>query len=139
MTVMPFVRPDTSATAADDCSEFYARYRRPLLAYVAMSFPSVDAEAIVQETFCRVLRHWGEVQQMRNPWPWLAVTARNLSRNSVRDNANTQSMGLTVDDQLQDPSPELDQFVETYDTLRRLGRAMRALTPLLRQLLRLLV
>jgi RNA polymerase sigma factor (sigma-70 family) len=136
---MPFVRPASSATGADDCSEFYTRYRRPLLAYVAMSFPSVDAEAIVQETFCRVLRHWTEVQQMRKPWPWLAVTARNLSRNSIRDNANTQSMGLTVDDQLQDPAPELDQFVETYDTLRKLGRAMRALTPLQRQLLRLLV
>ena len=139
MTVMPFVREATSATEADDCSEFYARYRRPLLAYVAMSFPSVDAEAIVQETFCRVLGHWTEVGQMRNPWPWLAVTARNLSRNSIRDNANTQSIGLTVDDQIQDPAPELDHFVETYDTLRKLGRAMRALTPLQRQLLRLLV
>jgi len=136
---MPFVRPASSAAEADDCSEFYARYRRPLLAYVAMSFPSVDAEAIVQETFCRVLRHWTEVRQMRKPWPWLAVTARNLSRNSIRDNANTQSMGLTVDDQLQDPAPELDHFIETYDTLRKLGRAMRALTPLQRQLLRLLV
>lgn len=139
MTVLPFVRPDSSVTEADDCSEFYARYRRPLLAYVVMGFPSVDAEAIVQDTFCRVLRHWTEVSQMRNPWPWLAVTARNLSRNSIRDNANTQAIGLTIDDQLQDPAPELDQFVETYDTLRRLGRAMRALTPLQRQLLRLLV
>lgn len=139
MTVIPLVRPASSATVADDCSEFYARYRRPLLAYVAMSFPSVDAEAIVQEAFCRVLSHWSEVGQMRNPWPWLAVTARNLSRNSVRDNANTQSFGLALDEELQDPAPDLDHHVATYDTLRKLGRAMRVLTPLQRQLLRLVV
>src|SRR5207248_8482313 len=33
----------------------------------------------------------------------------------------------------------LDEVVQSYDTLRKLGRAMRALTPLQRQLLRLLV
>ena len=139
MTVMPLVRPDSSATAADDCSEFYARYRQPLLAYVAVGFPSVDAENIVQETFCRVLAHWGEVGQMRNPWPWLAVTARNLARNSVRDNANVRSIGLAVEDSASSSAPELDEVVQSYDTLRKLGRAMRALTPLQRQLLRLLV
>lgn len=139
MTVIPLVRQASPATVADDCSEFYARYRRPLVSYVAMSFPSVDAEAIVQDTFCRVLAHWSEVSQMRNPWPFLAVTARNLSRNSVRDNANTQAIGLALDDQMKDPAPDLDHHVATYDTLRKLGRAMRVLTPLQRQLLRLVV
>jgi len=139
VTVIPLARQASSATVADDCSEFYARYRRPLVAYVAMSFPSVDAEGVVQEAFCRVLAHWVEVQQMRNPWPWLAVTARNLARNSIRDNANTQAVGLTIDEQIQHPAPEIDHFLETYDALRMLGRAMRELTPLQSQLLRLLV
>ena len=35
MTVIPLAREASSATVADDCSEFYARYRRPLVAYVA--------------------------------------------------------------------------------------------------------
>ncbi len=143
MTVLPFARTpaDESVGRPDDAGygDFYARYRRPLVAYVGMSFRDVDVESVVQDAFCRALAHWSEVGRMRNPWPWLAVTARNLARNNIRDEARTRAVGLRVCDSVHDSAPDLDEQVEATDHLRLLGRAMRGLTPLQRQFLRLLV
>ncbi|MDQ1426437.1 MAG: Sigma-70 region 2, partial [Acidimicrobiaceae bacterium] len=74
-------RPDDDG----DYSAFYRRYERPLVCYLRMGFRAADVEAVAQETFCRALTHWSEVGRMSNPWPWLAVTARNLARNNIRD------------------------------------------------------
>ena len=103
-------------------AEFFARYHRPLLAYLRMGFRDSDVEAVAQETFCRALRHWPEVSQMRNPWPWLAVTARNLARNNIRDAASSRAVGLRVCDSVADKAADLDEQVDATDRLRLLGR-----------------
>jgi DNA-binding CsgD family transcriptional regulator len=76
---------------------------------------------------------------MANPWPWLAVTARNLARNNIRDERASQAAGLEVFDAETCSSVDVAEQVEASDALRRLAQAMSVLTPLQRRLLTVMV
>jgi RNA polymerase sigma-70 factor (ECF subfamily) len=122
-----------------DYSAFYRRYERPLVCYLRMGFRDADVEAVAQETFCRALTHWSEVGRMSNPWPWLAVTGRNLARNNIRDEKASQATGLDVFDVDECSAVDVAEQVEASDQLRRLAQAMDVLTPLQRRLLTVMV
>ena len=122
-----------------DYSAFYRRYERPLVCYLRMGFRDADVEAVAQETFCRALTRWSEVSRMSNPWPWLAVTARNLARNNIRDEKASQATGLDVFDLDECSAVDVAEQVEASDQLRRLAQAMDVLTPLQRRLLTVMV
>lgn len=128
-------RPDDDG----DYSAFYRRYERPLVCYLRMGFHDADVEGVAQETFCRALTHWSEVGRMSNPWPWLAVTARNLARNNIRDEKASQATGLDVFDVDECSAVDVAEQVEASDQLRRLAQAMDVLTPLQRRLLTVMV
>jgi RNA polymerase sigma factor (sigma-70 family) len=128
-------RPDDD----HDYSTFYRRYERPLVCYLRMGFRDADVEAVAQETFCRALTHWSEVSRMSNPWPWLAVTGRNLARNNIRDEKASQATGLDVFDVDKCSAVDVAEQVEASDQLRRLAQAMDVLTPLQRRLLTVMV
>jgi RNA polymerase sigma factor (sigma-70 family) len=128
-------RPDDDG----DYSAFYRRYERPLVCYLRMGFRDADVEAVAQEAFCRALTHWPEVGRMSNPWPWLAVTARNLARNNIRDEKASQATGLDVFDVDECSAVDVAEQVEASDQLRRLAQAMDVLTPLQRRLLTVMV
>ena len=130
-----------SPTAVDDGAfpEFYRRYSGPLRCYLEMGFRDTDVDGIAQDSFCRALSHWDEVGQLKNPWPWLAVTARNLARNNIRDELGSQAVGLQVFDRSTSNAVDVAELAEAADQLRRLAQAMDVLTPLQRQLLTVLV
>ena len=120
-------------------SEFYQRYSRPLTCYLQMGFRDADVEAVAQETFCRALSHWSEVRNMAAPWPWLAVTARNLARNNIRDQQATRPAGLDVFSETACSREDVAEQVEASDSLRRLAEAMAVLTPLQKRLVTVMV
>jgi RNA polymerase sigma factor (sigma-70 family) len=120
-------------------SEFYQRYHRPLTCYLRMGFRDADVEAVAQETFCRALAHWTEVCNMSAPWPWLAVTARNLARNNIRDGRATLPAGLDVFDPATSSGDDVAEQVEASESLRRLAQAMSALTPLQKRLVTVMI
>ncbi|MDX6197540.1 MAG: hypothetical protein QOJ79_691 [Actinomycetota bacterium] len=120
-------------------SAFYRRYHRPLTCYLQMGFGDADCEAVAQETFCRALTHWPEVRNMAAPWPWLAVTARNLARNNIRDGRGTMPAGLDVFHPATVSGDDVAEQVEASESLRRLAQAMAVLTPLQRRLLTVMV
>ena len=130
-----------SPTAVDDGAfpEFYRRYSGPLRCYLEMGFRDTDVDGIAQDSFCRALSHWDEVGQLKNPWPWLAVTARNLARNNIRDELGSQAVGLQVFDRSTSNAVDVAELAEAADQLHRLAQAMDVLTPLQRQLLTVLV
>jgi DNA-binding CsgD family transcriptional regulator len=76
---------------------------------------------------------------MTAPWPWLAVTAKNLARNNIRDERSCQAAGLEVFDRLASSPVDVPDQVHAADQLRRLAKAMDVLTPLQRDLLTVLV
>jgi RNA polymerase sigma factor (sigma-70 family) len=119
--------------------EFYNRYSRPLLCYLQAGFADADVEGVAQETMCRALKHWSTVGQMKTPWPWLAVTARNLARNNIRDERGSYAAGLEVFDRSTSSPSDVVEQVDAADQLRRLAKAMGVLTPLQRQILTVLV
>src|SRR4051812_26818009 len=120
-------------------SAFYRRYHQPLTCYLRMGFRDADVEAITQETFCRALTRWPEVRGMTTPWPWLAVTARNLARNNIRDQKASQAAGLDVFDPTMTSGDDVAEQVEATDELHRLAQAMSVLTPLQRRLVTVMV
>ena len=120
-------------------SEFYQRYHRPLTGYLRMGFRDADVEAVAQETFCRALAHWSEVRHMAAPWPWLAVTARNLARNNIRDEQASRPAGLEVFHPATCSREDVLEQVEASDSLRKLAQAMAVLTPLQRRLVTVMV
>jgi RNA polymerase sigma-70 factor (ECF subfamily) len=120
-------------------SEFYRRYHRPLICYLRMGFGDADCEAIAQETFCRALSRWSELRNMSSPWPWLAVTARNLARNNIRDEQASRPAGLDVFPTTTRSREDVAEQVEAAESLRRLAEAMAVLTPLQRRLVTVMV
>src|SRR4051812_12904790 len=120
-------------------SAFYRRYHQPLTCYLRMGFRDADVEAITQETFCRALTRWPEVRGMTTPWPWLAVTARNLARNNIRDQKASQAAGLDVFDPTMTSGDDVAEQVEATDELHRLAQAMSVLTPLQKRLVTVMV
>lgn len=120
-------------------AEFYARYHHPLVCYLRLAFREADVEAAAQDTFCRAFKHWSKVGQMDKPWPWLAVTARNLARNNIRDEQGCNAAGLQIFDRAARTGVDVAEQVDAADQLRLLAKAMRVLTPLQRQMLTVLV
>lgn len=120
-------------------SDFYARYHRPLTCYLRMGFRDADVEAVVQETFCRALARWSEVRNMAAPWPWLAVTSRNLARNNIRDELASRPAGLDVFHPATSSREDVAEQVEASEALRQLAQAMTVLTPLQKRLVTVMV
>src|SRR3954469_5515716 len=120
-------------------SAFYQRYHQPLTCYLRMGFRDADVDAVTQETFCRALTRWPEVRSMAAPWPWLAVTARNLARNNIRDQKASQAAGLDVFDPTMTSGDDVAEQVEATDDLHRLAQAMSVLTPLQKRLVTVMV
>jgi RNA polymerase sigma factor (sigma-70 family) len=140
MTAAPIgVRAPGRLDDVDAYSAFYLKYHKRLMGYLRKGFRDCDVEAVAQETLCRALNHWEEVRRMASPWPWLAVTARNLARNNVRDEEDTEAVGLGVYDPDTCSAVDVAAEVEAADQLRRLGKAMGVLTPMQRQLFTVLV
>lgn len=133
----------TPSPARDTCDvgyrEFYLRYRRPLMAYVRTAFPEADVEAVAQETLSRAFGHWADIGQRANPWPWLAVTARHLACNHLRDEKGSHAAGLQVVDPGRPPATDVADQVNAVDQLRLLAKAMEVLTPQQRLLLTVMI
>lgn len=138
MSALPVAELGLGDSRAQDCAELYSKHRPALVRYVHARFPRVDAEGVVQDTFCRTMRHWATVRELENPWPWLVVTARNIALNAIRDD-RTEAVGLRVVESSAAMTPDIVDHIDSTDQLRTLGKAMEALTPLQRQLLTVLL
>jgi RNA polymerase sigma factor (sigma-70 family) len=140
MTAAPIeVKAPGRLDDVDAYSAFYLTYHKRLLGYLHKGFRDCDVEAVAQETLWRAHKHWDEVRRMAMPWPWLAVTARNLARNNIRDERRSEAVGLGVYDPDECSAVNVAEEVAAADQLRRLAKAMGVLTPMQRQLLTVLV
>lgn len=140
MTAAPIeVRAPGRLDDVDAYAAFYLTHHKRLMGYLRKGFRDCDVEAVAQETLWRAHKHWEEVRRLDMPWPWLAVTARNLARNNIRDERGTEAVGLGVYDPDTCSAVNVAEEVEAADQLRRLGKAMGVLTPMQRQLLTVLV
>jgi RNA polymerase sigma factor (sigma-70 family) len=140
MTAAPIgVRAPGRLDDVDAYSAFYLTHHKRLMGYLRKGFRDCDVEAVAQETLWRAHKHWEEVRRMAMPWPWLAVTARNLALNNIRDERHTEAVGLGVYDPDECSAVDVAEEVEAADQLRRLARATGVLTPMQRQLFTVLV
>jgi RNA polymerase sigma-70 factor (ECF subfamily) len=80
MAAMDASRPDAAALAALVDQHAGTLYR---VAYSVVRHAE-DAEDVVQETYIRVLRHAGKMQEIRDPRVWLIRIAWNLSLDRKR-------------------------------------------------------
>lgn len=130
MSVEPLVAlaPATDAAIADRFSGFYASYQPRLLRYLRRTVPSADVEAIAQEAFCRALAHWAELELRSDPWPWLAVAARNLARNQLRHDAQASPVDIRAFDSVVDAAADVEAQVCAYERLRQTKAAFAGLT-----------
>jgi RNA polymerase sigma factor (sigma-70 family) len=119
--------------------ELYAAYHRRLVGYLRATIPDADAEAAVQETFCRALVHDEDLSELDNPWAWLVVVARNLARNQLRDSHIGELVGLAVPESALGTVVGPEEHACVADDVRRLGAAIAMLTAVQRRMLSMLV
>lgn len=126
---------DVPAPWGQDFALICDRYRARLVAWVTAIFGSRDAEDIAQEALTRLYVRPNLLGQ-NDPWPWLAVVARNIGRDLARRNARSHPMDpavlfdLTDHDAGQPPPP-------VPVNTRPLAQAWERLTPHDRWLLQL--
>jgi RNA polymerase sigma factor (sigma-70 family) len=127
---------DPEAAWAEAFHEICGRHRGRLIRWLTAIFGARDAEDIAQEALVRLYVRPGTVDEPADAWPWLAVVARNVGRDMARHNAQS----TTVDNDHLAALPAnvavLDQVI-ARDDADRLARALRALTPRERAVIRL--
>lgn len=70
---------------ADELDEFVALHYRRLVGLLVLRVRNDRvAEEIAQESLLKLVKHWGRVRLMDNPWAWLATVAVNQSRSRWR-------------------------------------------------------
>jgi RNA polymerase sigma-70 factor (ECF subfamily) len=123
--------------------ELCASYRPRIAAYVQKAFPHADTDEITQDTLRKAFRHHSHVLELPDPWPWLAVTARNTAINRARDDKARTGNGaelLTADVYATEPDGvSVEDQAVLREQVRLAFRAMEALTRDQRALIELMV
>jgi RNA polymerase sigma factor (sigma-70 family) len=136
MSVTQSDRPAVDAAWEDAFAEICDRHRGRLIRWLTSIFGARDAEDIAQEALVRLFLRPGLLDPAGDPWPWLSVVARNVGRDMVKHNALSSAVDhLTLAD-LPDERHVWDEVL-ARDDAERLVRALRALRPRDRALIRL--
>jgi RNA polymerase sigma factor (sigma-70 family) len=128
---MPDSKTTTPEPAADEPVTLAGLFRveeGPLLRYAyGLTGRRALAEEVVQESFLRLHRQWGEVAK---PRPWLYRCVRNLAFNEIRDHAretpaDPATEATRADPRQATPDAELARH-EAIGTLRLLLAGLEA-------------
>ncbi|MDQ1712658.1 MAG: polymerase sigma-70 factor, subfamily [Frankiaceae bacterium] len=112
------------------------RHRGRLIRWLSAIFGPRDAEDIAQEALVRLFLRPGLLDPAGDPWPWLAVVARNVGRDMAKRNALSAAVDHLTLAEVPDECAVWDQVL-ARDDAERLVRALRALKPRDRALIRL--
>ena len=123
-------------------SEVYAALRGAVYFYLlASGLSSHDADDLTQESFIRLYQRFRSGNPLKNIRPWLFRVARNLRIDQIRSRQYQVLSGSDERDRmaltLRDPGPNPEQSMLAAEQTRRLGQAIRSLTPLQIQFLHL--
>src|SRR5262245_31343144 len=115
-----------------------SRYLRPALA-VAWEFTNTldDAEDVVQETFCRVVRALPRFDLERPFAPWFFTILRNVARNAA--GARVFQLGTELDESTPDAVPTPAERVEYLDLATHVDAQLDVLPDMQRACFRLCV
>ena len=81
-----FGRPSSAPSSADDFSAEALQFLEPLFATaMRLTRNRADAEDLVQDTYVKAFRHWGQFKRGTNLRAWLYTILHNTWRNRVRD------------------------------------------------------
>lgn len=112
------------------------RHRGRLVRWVTAIFGPRDAEDIAQETFARLYSRPDLLDGRDDAWPWLTVVSRNLGRDLARHNAFSTTVDAGALAHVAADVVVPDEVV-ARDEGERLARALRALSPRERSVIRL--
>lgn len=111
-------------------------HRGRLVRWLAAMFGPHDAEDIAQEALVRLYARPTLLADDADPWPWLAVVARNVGRDLARHNAYARAVDAHELAELPCAGRVCEE-VAARDDADRLARALRTLSPHDRALIRL--
>jgi RNA polymerase sigma-70 factor (ECF subfamily) len=81
-----FGRPSSAPSSADDFSAEALQFLEPLFATaMRLTRNRADAEDLVQDTYVKAFRHWGQFKRGTNLRAWLYTILHNTWRNRIRD------------------------------------------------------
>ncbi|HET9328248.1 MAG TPA: sigma-70 family RNA polymerase sigma factor [Candidatus Eisenbacteria bacterium] len=117
--------------------DLVARYQALVHSVIrAHRIAASDGEDLFQETFLRLHRHAGRIEDPRALTRWLMVTARHLCLDHL---ARRRRESLTAEPpDLPDPGPELEAVLERMERAQEVREALATLSPRCRELLRAL-
>ena len=123
------------AAQGDDAAwrEIVDRYQRLVYATVRrFRFQPEDAEDVFQETFARLHRHAGRLQNPQGLARWIVQTAHRLGLDQLR---RCRARGETpIPDDLPDPMPDVAEWLERIQRAQEIRVAIAALAPRCRAL-----
>jgi RNA polymerase sigma-70 factor, ECF subfamily len=133
-------QPDLPSRPPSEWGEAFAaicdRHRGRLIRWVTAIFGARDAEDIAQEALTRLyVRPW-LLDPDADPWPWLAVVARNVGRDMLRHNAQSTTVEHDVLAALPGGDLVCEQVFAREDAAK-LTVALRSLTSRERAVIRL--
>lgn len=119
-------RSPLRSTALRECPTpfalFYETHLPRLLRFVRSRYPTLDAEEVAQEAMIRAMTHYDDLDQRRDPWPWLSVIASNIARDLCRAKQRHPTIDLDshleVADVLASTPQELAEATENAQLLR---------------------
>ena len=109
-------------------AQFYGQYHPRVRRYAGACFGYTHADEIAQETMARAYDAFGRLDVSRDPWPWLAVVARNIGRNLVRQLGRCQLIDLESFDEVVDGGwSDPVRTAETQEVQNLIAEALSAL------------
>lgn len=84
------------STSKSDFESFVRQHHQRLFAHVRLTYPGVDADAIVNEAFTIAWRRFDEIQR-EAALAWLRSTARNLVLNDIRQRRRLMALRGRID------------------------------------------
>jgi RNA polymerase sigma-70 factor, ECF subfamily len=111
----------------------YGDLRPSLYAYLfTLGVVGSEADEVIQEGFCRLVRDMSVGSEVRNPRGWLFRVTHNLAmdahRGVSRDGVADADRGLLLIREQVDPSPDPEEMYSQKEKRRRIISAIRNLT-----------
>jgi len=126
MLALPFAKDVETADPVEVLVREHARFVFQV-AYSVLRHPH-DAEDVVQETFLRVVRHRGELDEVREPKAWLARIAWRIAVDRRRNQPEMVRDAEALLAQLHATGISAEQMVER-DEMKRLVESLIAALP----------
>lgn len=113
-----------------------SQYRKPLMAFFRRHSQNYwDAEDLVQEVFCKIIKH-NDIDEDSNQEAYLFTVARNVLRDKARsDQARKRDKHQEFDEDFLSPADTpLEQTIDSQQQYRQFLETLEQLPPLTRRI-----